>query len=249
MYHFFVAPEALGSPEEGGTILITGSDVNHIANVLRMRPGERLTVNGGEEYTYLCEIAALKPEAVECRVLSRERSENELPVRITLYQGLPKSDKLEWIIQKAVELGADRVVPVVTERTVVKLDQKKAESRRGRWQAIAESAAKQCGRNRIPEVSMPLSLKEALKEAEGDDLKLIPYECASGTARTRELVAGLRAGMRLAVMIGPEGGFALKEVETAKAAGFEPVSLGKRILRTETAGLAALSYMMLSCEE
>ena len=292
MYHFFIPPEQLGEPETGGFIEITGSDVNHIVNVLRMRPGEQLTVHGGERYEYLCAVESFTEQAVRCRVLSAEESSKELPVRITLYQGLPKSDKLEFIIQKAVELGVYRVVPVVTERTVVKLDRKKAESRQKRWQAIAESAAKQCGRNLIPEVTLPMSYKEALRDAQtrltaqptaqstgqptaqptvqstnqpatqptnhptaqstaqppDPGLLLMPYECAEGVAPFREMVSSLRPGMCAAVLIGPEGGFAMEETVLAEAAGFRTVSLGKRILRTETAGLTVLSYLMLNLE-
>ena len=340
MYHFFIPPEQLGEPEIGGFIEITGSDVNHIVNVLRMRPGEQLTVHGGERYEYLCAVESFTEQAVRCRVLSAEESSKELPVRITLYQGLPKSDKLEFIIQKAVELGVYRVVPVVTERTVVKLDRKKAESRQKRWQAIAESAAKQCGRNLIPEVTLPMSYKEALRDAQTQStnqpatqptnqpatqptnqptvqptgqptaqstaqptgqptgqptaqptvqstnqpatqptnhptaqstaqltnqpatqptaqptaqptdpgLLLMPYECAEGVGPFREMVSSLRPGMCAAVLIGPEGGFAMEETVLAEAAGFRTVSLGKRILRTETAGLAVLSYLMLNLE-
>lgn len=256
MYHFFIPPEQLGEPETGGIIEITGSDVNHIVNVLRMRPGEQLTVHGGERYEYLCAVENFTEQAVCCRVLSVAESSKELPVRITLYQGLPKSDKLEFIIQKAVELGVYRVVPVVTERTVVKLDRKKAESRQKRWQSIAESAAKQCGRNLIPEVTLPMSYKEALWDAQtrstaqstDPGLLLMPYECAEGVAPFREMVSSLRPGMCAAVLIGPEGGFAMEETVLAEAAGFRTVSLGKRILRTETAGLAVLSYLMLNLE-
>ncbi|KAB0576982.1 16S rRNA (uracil1498-N3)-methyltransferase [Fusobacterium naviforme] len=244
MYHFFVAPEQLSEREAR----ITGPDVNHIVNVLRMKVGERLMISAGEDWEYLCEIRALSREAVELTVLEENADVRELPVEITLYQGLPKGDKLELIIQKAVELGVRRVVPVETRRCVAKLDKRKAEARVRRWQAIAESAAKQSGRRVIPEVALPLSFSEALKEAEGSELCMIPYEKAEGMEATRELISSVEPGDRVAVMIGPEGGFEESEIQEAQERGFTALTLGKRILRTETAGLVVLSLLMAETE-
>ena len=236
MYHFFVAPEQLSEREAR----ITGPDVNHIVNVLRMKVGERLMISAGEDWEYLCEIRALSREAVELTVLEENADVRELPVEITLYQGLPKGDKLELIIQKAVELGVRRVVPVETRRC--------AEARVRRWQAIAESAAKQSGRRVIPEVALPLSFSEALKEAEGSELCMIPYEKAEGMEATRALISSVEPGDRVAVMIGPEGGFEESEIQEAQERGFTALTLGKRILRTETAGLVVLSLLMAETE-
>lgn len=244
MYHFFVRPEQIS----GDSAVITGPDVNHIGNVLRMKTGEKVLLNTGEDWDYLCTVRAIEKDRVELSVLEENRNVSELPGRLILYQGLPKSDKMEWIIQKAVELGAYRIVPVETERVVVKLDRKKAEARVRRWMTISEAAAKQSGRNLIPEVAAPLSFAEALQDAGGCTVRLIPYECAEGMERTREIISSVKPGDRTAVFIGPEGGFSETEISRAAEAGFVPVTLGKRILRTETAGLVVLSLLMAQLE-
>ena len=243
MHHFF-----LNEGELHGTVaVIRGNDVNHIKNVLRMKPGEefRLTADGED---LCCRILSLTPEEVTAEILDR-LPDTELPVRIHLYQGLPKSDKMELIIQKAVELGACSITPVLTSRVIVKLEEKKAENKRARWQAIAESAAKQSGRSVIPEVGKLISLRDALEEAKSSDLALIPYEKAGGMAFTRELLSSVKPGMEISVFIGPEGGFEEKEIALAGEAGVKAVTLGKRILRTETAGLCILSALMIQSEE
>lgn len=245
MYHFFVEPDQIG--EE--MISVTGSDVNHIRNVLRMKPGETVLISSRTGGDYLCEAECFLADQVEFKILEMRESGMELPARIHLFQGLPKGDKMELIIQKAVELGAYRIIPVDTKRTVVRLDAKKEEAKKKRWNAISESAAKQSKRSLVPEVSGVMTLKEALKEAESYGLKLIPYECADGILETRAQIAKAEAGMDIAVFIGPEGGFEETEIEEAKKAGIAPITLGKRILRTETAGLCILSALMLRLEE
>ena len=244
MYHFFVKPEQIS----GDRAVITGPDVNHIGNVLRMKPGEKVLLSAGEDWEYLCEIEEITKEEVRLIVNEENRDVRELPARITLWQGLPKSDKMELIVQKAVELGAARIVPVETKRCIVKLDPKKAENRVRRWQTIAESAAKQSGRHRIPEVGMPVPFREALKEAAADDVRLIPYELAEGMDATRKLIGEIPEGSSISVFIGPEGGFEETEIREAEALGFRPVTLGKRILRTETAGLVILSFLLFRLE-
>ena len=247
MYHFFIAPEQLS----GDSAVILGSDVRHIGSVLRMKPGEKRMVNAGGDWEYLCEIAEIERDSISLRVLEGRQETRELPVSITLYQGLPKAEKMELIVQKAVELGAAAIVPVEMHRSVVRLDEKKAAAKQKRWQAIAEAAAKQAGRSVIPEVALPLSFQEALRrvEAEGTELCLLPYERSSGMAATRELLRSIKAGQRIAVMIGPEGGFEETEVDAAENQGFHARTLGKRILRTETAGLVMLSLVMAETEE
>lgn len=245
MHHFFVKPDqALG-----GRLRITGPDVNHLKNVLRVKPGERLLVSDGQGRDYLCQVETLEVEKVEARIISREES-RELPSRIWLFQGLPKSDKMELIIQKAVELGAAGIVPVAAKNAVVKLDPKKEEARLKRWRTIAESAAKQSKRSLVPEIGGVMTLKEAFSYigAMDFDLGLIPYENERGTETAREAFARVSAGSRIAVFIGPEGGFDPGEIRLALEAGVIPVSLGKRILRTETAGIAVLSALMLRLE-
>ena len=183
MYHFFIAPEQLSQD----SAVILGSDVRHIASVLRMKPGEKLMVNAGGDWDYLCEIAELGRDAVKLRILEGRQEARELPVSITLYQGLPKAEKMELIVQKAVELGAARIVPVKMHRSVVQLDEKRAAAKQKRWQSIAEAAAKQAGRGIIPEVTLPLSLPEALAQVEREEieLRLLPYERAEGIAALR----------------------------------------------------------------
>ncbi len=232
------------------TVTITGPDVNHMKNVLRMKPGEALLVSDGTGNDYQCEIERLEADRAVVRICQAFCSQMELPSRIWLFQGLPKADKLEFIIQKAVELGAEAVVPVATKNAVVRLDEKKAQSKRKRWQSIAESAAKQSKRSRIPSVETVMSLKEAfgfIKE-QGFDLCLIPYEQAQGMETMKEALAQVSSGQSIAVFIGPEGGFDESEIKLALEHGVRPVSLGKRILRTETAGLAILSALMMKLE-
>ena len=173
----------------------------------------------------------------------------ELPARVTFFQGLPKADKMEFIVQKLVELGAYRIVPVTLKRSVVHLDEKKAKARQARWQSIAEAAAKQSKRRIVPEVGAVCTLKEALEQTKQMDLKLIPYELSEGMTRTKKLIESAAPGQEIGVFIGPEGGFEEAEVELAMQSGFMPVTLGKRILRTETAGLTVMAWLMYQLED
>ena len=232
-----------------GYAVITGQDVNHIRNVLRMKQGEQIGVRDGISRNYICELETMEPDQIRARILSEEADSSELPAKLYLFQGLPKSDKMELIIQKAVELGAYQIIPVATRRAVVKLDKKKEESRVKRWNAIAESAAKQSGRMMIPEVTGVMSLKEAFHYASGFDRNLIPYELAEGMEETRRVLAQIRPGMQVGIFIGPEGGFDVEEVEQAVAEGIHPITLGRRILRTETAGMTMLSILMFQLEQ
>ena len=246
MHHFFVNPEQV----EDGLIRITGSDVNHIKNVLRIRQGEEMLVSDGTGRDYLCQAEEIAGQEVTVRILETEEEGRELPSRIWLFQGLPKSDKMEFIIQKAVELGAAGIVPVSTRNTVVKLDQKKEEAKVKRWQAIAESAAKQSKRSLVPRVSGIMTLKEAFVyvESQGFSVRLIPYEHEAGMDGTKTELDAAGPGQDIAVFIGPEGGFDEREIELALSKGVRPISLGRRILRTETAGLALLSVLMMRLE-
>lgn len=214
-----------------------------------MAVGEQLTVSSGEERAYRCEILSLEEDRVEAGIMWIEEANTELSSKIYLFQGLPKSDKMELIIQKAVELGVYEIIPTATRRAVVKLDKKKEESKRKRWQGISESAAKQSKRSIIPKITSVMSFREAVEYASDLDVKLIPYELAEGMEATRNLIGGIRPGQSVAVFIGPEGGFAPEEVELAAERGFLPVTLGKRVLRTETAGMTVLSVLMYHLEE
>ena len=245
MYRFFVEPSQVGAEE----IVITGADVNHIKNVLRMRIGEEIAISDGQEREYYCIIDKLEENQVIAHIKEMAEESKELPVKITLFQGIPKSDKLELIVQKAVELGACEIVPVAMKRSVAKIEPKKAEKKVERLNAIALSAAKQAKRSMIPEVLMPMSWKEAVQYGKTMDKCLVPYEDERGIAHGRALVKSLHGTKNIGVFIGPEGGFDEREIEEAKEAGFEIMTLGKRILRTETAGLAILSILMFELEE
>ena len=244
MHHFFVDPSSI----EEGIVRIVGTDLNHMKNVLRMKPGEEVLISDGTGKDYNCQVKEYGAEEGILVILSENADSRELPSRIWLFQGLPKADKMELIIQKAVELGAYEIIPVETKRCVVKLDGKKAAKKVERWQQIAESAAKQSKRMLIPNVHQVLSFKEALKYAESMDIRLIPYELAKGMQETKEILAAIEQGQSIGIFIGPEGGFEEKEVETAISEGAKPITLGKRILRTETAGLAILSVLMFQLE-
>ena len=244
MYHFFVSPDQVGEDR----IRITGPDVNHIGNVLRMRPGEKICVSNGQDADYYCIIDQITSEQVTAVIVNRSEESRELPAQIWLFQGLPKGDKMELIIQKAVELGVYAVVPVAMRRSVVKLDEKKAAAKVKRWQSVSESAAKQSGRQTVPRIGDVTDLRGALKLAADMERKLLPYENETGMIGAREAIDSCGAGDRIGVLIGPEGGFDPEEVALARESGFTPISLGNRILRTETAGLCVLSILMFRLE-
>lgn len=246
MHRFYVSREQI----KGNTIIINGRDVNHIRNVLRMKPGDGLVISDGQGKDYYCIIKCGCENEITAEICYTRDADYELTVRITLFQGLPKSDKMEMVIQKAVELGAYEIVPVMTARSVVKLsDEKKEEKKLLRWQAISESAAKQSGRGIIPGIHPVMSFKEAVDYAKKLDWAVIPYENAEGMKGTKELLEKIRECKTAGIIIGPEGGFEDYEVELARENGIPPISLGRRILRTETAGLALLSMLLLYLEE
>ncbi len=247
MYHFFVEPEQIDVP--GKTVTIVGSDVNHIRNVLRMKVGEELNIsNGRDGKEYRCAVTACEEDRILCELRFVKEDNVELPARVCLFQGLPKADKMELIVQKAVELGACEIIPVAMKRCVVKLDDKKAAAKVARWQGIAEAAAKQSKRGIIPKVCDMMTFPEAVRRASAMDVSLLPYEMAEGMEKTRKLIDGLKPGQTIAVFIGPEGGFDESEVRLAAESGAEPITLGKRILRTETAGMTVLSWIMYALE-
>lgn len=245
MHHFFVTPQQIS----GDKIRIEGGDVNHMKNVLRMKLHEKAEISDGESRTYLCEVEAYEEDVAVLHILEEMEADTEPASKLYLFQGLPKSDKMELIVQKAVELGVYQVIPVAMKRSVVRLDDKKAAKKADRWNSIAESAAKQAGRSRIPEVTMPLSYNEALKMAEELDVTLLPYELAGGMEVTREVIRQIKSGQSVGIFIGPEGGFEPEEVDAAVSMGAKVITLGKRILRTETAGLATLAVLMFELEQ
>lgn len=247
MHRFFVKPEQLNKDE----ITITGEDYIHIKNVLRMKPGEELLLCDEGEKEYLCRITGYDENkgAVEVEVTDIFGNARELPVEITLFQGYPKGDKLETIVQKAVELGAARIVPVMMKRSIVKLDARKAEKKVERLNSIALSAAKQSKRGKIPEVMPVMNMKEAVAYARNMEYIIVPYEQAEGMADSRMVMECAASKASVAVFIGPEGGFEPSEVDMLAAAGGRKISLGHRILRTETAGMTVLSLLMFQIEQ
>ena len=228
----------------GEEITITGEDVRHLGQVLRMRPGERLRVSGSGNF--LCEITELTREEARLLVLE-EMPSTELSNRIYLFQAIPKGDRMETVIEKAVELGVYAIIPVETRYCVVKLDEKKKRARIRRYQSIAESAAKQSKRSRIPQVMDVMSFDTALAMAAECDLCLLPYENQEGMRGTGEALSRITPGTSVSILIGPEGGFAPEEIEAA-AGKARILSLGRRILRTDTAAITAMSMVMLACE-
>ena len=222
MLHIFVDPAQM----QGELLYVTGRDVNHIKNVLRMKPGDEISVRTGQD----------------------ER-EYRLPVKVYLFQGLPKSDKMDLIVQKAVELGAAEIIPVQMRRSVAKLEGAKIAKKTQRWQTIAEAAAKQSRRAVVPLVREPMTMEEAVRFAkENTQTRLLPYELQEEDGSTRGFIDGIEEGTAVSIFIGPEGGFEPGEVELAKAAGILPISLGRRILRTETAALVVLSWLIYHFE-
>ncbi len=245
MYQFFVEPYQI----QGNRVVIEGGDVNHIKNVLRMKPGEEIAVsNGLDGKEYRCGILAFEDDRVLCELRFVKEDGVELSAQVYLFQGLPKADKMEMIIQKCVELGVYAVVPVATKRCVVKLDDKKAKSKIARWQGIAEAAAKQSKRRIVPEIMDVMSFKQAIQFVKNFEVKIIPYELAEDMNRTKEIISALVPGQKIAVFIGPEGGFDETEVQEALENETVPITLGKRILRTETAGLTIMSWIMYQLE-
>ncbi len=245
MQQFFVEDSQVSE----NAITITGPDVHHIKNVLRMKPGEKIRVSTASGQDYYCEIAMLGDGFVQAEILDEEVPRTELSSDLYLFQALPKGDRMEYVIQKAVELGVYEIIPVAMKRCVVKLDEKKIEKRRTRWQTIAESAAQQAKRSFVPHVHRLMTFEEALAYAgEHCDIRLAPYEDAQGMQATVDALQTLKPGRSVGILIGPEGGFAPEEIEAAEE-NWKVLSLGRRILRTDTAAVCALSAVMLALEE
>ena len=243
MYNFFVKNEHFTKD----TATILGEDVNHIKNVLRMEIGTKIyTTNIETHIKYLTEIKSIENEKVECNILE-EVPTTELPINITLYQGLPKSDKLEFIIEKATELGACKIVPVEMRFSIAKI--KNEDKKIVRWNKIAESAAKQSKRNIIPSIEQTIKVNEMINQFKQYDLILVAYENESKQTLKDVLKNSQKEKIKnVALVIGPEGGVDSKEIELLVQNGAKCVSLGKRILRTETAPLTLLSMLVYEFE-
>lgn len=243
MYNFFVNE----NQKLNDKYIITGTDFNHIKNVLRMNTGDTFLVSENG-VSNLCEIEEFGEDSVVAKIVEENYNDTNLTIKIYLFQGLPKGDKMELIIQKTVELGVEGVIPVEMNRSVVKLDDKKKKSKVSRWQTISESAAKQSKRNTIPAINDVLTYKQAMEKSKEMDLLLVPYESKNGMEDTKTALSQIKSGMSVGILIGPEGGFDEKEVELAFENGGKVVSLGKRILRTETAAITSVSMCMLHAE-
>ncbi len=229
-------------------VTVTGADAHHLAQVVRIRHGEKLRVSTAQGQSFIGRVEAVDRDAVQVVILEEVES-TELAQRVMLFQGLVKGERMEAIIEKATELGAATLVPVTMKNCVVKLDDKKQASRGKRYQAIAEAAAKQSKRSVLPCVEAVMSFEEAIEYAKANcELILLPYECARGMEATAQALAQVPQAGSIAIFIGPEGGFDAGEVERAKADGAQIISLGKRILRADTAAITAVSMVMLACE-
>ncbi len=243
MFNFFADEKN----KQDSQYIIEGTDYNHIKNVLRMEVGDTCLVSALGK-SDLCRIESFSDEAVYLEILEEDYTDTELPVKIHLFQGLPKGDKMEYIIQKCVELGVFAITPTEMKHCIVKLDDKKAKSKVARWQSISESAAKQSKRNIIPEIREVSSFAKALEFAKGLDLILVPYENEEGMSATLTALENLKNIKSVGIFIGPEGGFEKAEIEKAIESGAKIISLGKRILRTETAAITAVGMCMLEIE-
>ena len=237
MQHFFVDYVDMESKK----VSIGGDDYHHMKDVVRLKIGEDVVVSDKSGQDYNCVIEEYGEEAL-LRVVYKYDSNCELPIKVYLFQGLPKADKFEFIIQKCVELGVCSIIPVNMKNCVVKVNDKTANKIK-RYRAIAESAANQSKRSIMPEVHDVMNFSEAIEYAKTLDKVFVPYECADGMDKTRELFASIREGESVGIFIGPEGGFDDSEIKKATECGFEIITLGKRILRTETAGMYVMSVL------
>lgn len=242
MNRFFVKKDDIAD----NTAIVSGEDVKHISRVLRMAPGDNVMLCDGEGYQYLAEIADISKEQVNLNILSAEKCAAEPAQRITLYQGLPKGDKMELIIQKCVELGISEIVPVAAERSVVKIKPGEFGSKRTRYQRVAYEAAKQSGRGIIPVIADLAAFKSA--DMTRHDLIIIAYEDEKGNT-LKSLLRANPMAKDIAIVIGPEGGLEKAEVDMLVQKGGAAVTLGPRILRTETAGMAALAMILYEIED
>ncbi|MEG2893347.1 MAG: 16S rRNA (uracil(1498)-N(3))-methyltransferase [Clostridium sp.] len=239
MHKFFVDKRNITEK----TITIDGDDVKHISKVLRLRQGDEVLVSDGKCNEYTAVIDLIDKKEVICSISNSFKNETESDIKITLFQGLPKSTKMELIIQKGVEIGIDNIIPVITDRVVVKTEARDLTNKIDRWNKIAKEAAKQSGRGRVMEIEPPISFSDALNKTKDFDLAVMPYENANDEG-LKKVLSENREAKNIAIFIGPEGGFEESEVSSSLNVGVCPVTLGPRILRTETAGLVASTIIL-----
>ncbi len=245
MYRFFVEDNQI----EDDNIVIIGDDVNHISHVLRLSVGEEIVISNRQGMEFCCIIDFVGREDVKCRISCANQSHQELTSKIVLFQGIPKQDKMEMIIQKSVELGVSEIIPVVMARSIVKINGHNKEKKNDRWQKIAGAAAKQSQRAIIPKVLDPMTFNEAVAYAENLERVFVPYEKALNFKDSKELLSQVKNHSSIGIFIGPEGGFDGEEINKLSGIKASIISLGKRILRTETASLVILSIIMYNLEE
>ena len=247
MRKFFVENKNIN----GNVVIIDGQDVNHIKNVLRLNVGERIKICDKDNVkNYVSEIVKIENEIIECKVLEEVLGEAEGNVILHIYQGLPKADKMELIIQKGTELGISKYIPVKLSRCIVKLDGKDEIKKIDRWKKISEMAAKQSGRDLVPDVEHLNSLKEVTEKINSYDLFLVAFEEEKENTLKNELLKlkELKDEYKIAVLVGPEGGLAKEEVEILQKNGAKVITLGNRILRTETVAMYIASTIMYELE-
>ena len=231
-------------------IIITGQDVRHITSVLRLELGDKINVcNKDNGDNFIAEIRDVKKEIIICEVLEKVNKVETQNVEITIFQGLPKADKMELIIQKCTELGVKEIFPVEMERCVVKLDSKSEIKKIERWQRIAEAASKQCRRNNICKINSPTNIQSICSIINDYDILLVPYEDENNNSFKSVLQNNKKDNIKIGIVIGPEGGFDLKEIEELKRHGANIITLGNRILRTETVAVAMTSAIMYEFNE
>lgn len=249
MPKFFVAENQINNNK----ITIIGDDVNHIKNVLRQKSGDKITIcDTSKEQDYLCEIDKIEEKSIGCNIIEKLENNTESNVKVTIFQGLPKADKMELVIQKSVELGVYDITPLQMKRCVVKLNEKDKAKKIQRWQKISEVAAKQCGRNIIPKINNIVNVKEVCNLCNEYDIVLIAYENEKENTLKKELKNLKKLDkeeIKVAVIIGPEGGIAPEEIKMFEENGAKIITLGNRILRTETVALSVLSIIMYELEK
>lgn len=239
MHRFYVHDENIGKD----TLVITGKDVNHISKVLRLKSADKIVVCNSNNIEYQCEILKLDKEEVLCKIISSNVSSAEPQIKIILFQGMPKAQKMDLIVQKCVEIGVCSIQPVMTERTVIKINGRDIHSKISRWNKIAYEASKQSGRGIIPEVFEPVDFKKAVEISKGSDLTIIPYENEKSHG-IKGVLTENRTVKSVGIFIGPEGGFSESEIGYASENDIVPVTLGPRILRTETAGFISAAFVL-----
>ena len=249
MPKFFVSDEQIN--ENLGEIKITGTDVNHLKNVLRVKSGDKVEIcNLCNQQNYNCQIKEINREYINTKILEKMFEIAESNVKVTIFQGIPKAEKMEWVIQKAVELGVYDIVPVEMKRCVVKLKEKDVDKKLQRWQKISEVAAKQCGRNLIPKIHPVITSKDIANQINQYDVILVAYEDEKHITLKQELLKlKQKDDIKIGIIIGPEGGLESKDVEIWREKGAKIITLGRRILRTETVALQCLSIIMYELEK